>query len=200
MSLWFQTLPRELATIIKGFRNIISCHERSVEVDSRHMPVENDYLVFLSHRLYALPYKTPITPFQDVLRISLLVYGLVRIWGWSRKPCFAYMAQMARQKIEKCDDFLQETAPDLLFWALFLGGLVSTGLDGHDWFLARLDQLAERMCILDWDQAVLVLQGFFFVCRSTDESAKELWASMLCFRDNLTARIPRLCGLPIRGQ
>ncbi|KAJ5574132.1 uncharacterized protein N7459_008559 [Penicillium hispanicum] len=33
----------------------------------------------------------------------------------------------------------------------------------------------------NWDQEVSVLQELFFVCRSADEIAKELWASMLCF-------------------
>ena len=77
---------------------------------------------------------------------------------------------------------LQNQAPDLLFWALFMGSLASQELDCHPWFLNTLMDVAEMLSLTDWESAREVLEGFFFMYRSTDEPAKIIWDSALELR------------------
>lgn len=185
---WFGDFPEDLIKIIKAFQKLIPIHERMVECDSRNMPAENDCFQLMIHRLYSLPYKVTITPFDNVVCTSILVYTVTRVWGMYGWPCLEHLGRNFQQRISNCYDQLQRTAPDLLFWLLFLGGLISKGLETHDWFLTHLKASAEHIGVQDWVQAVTVLEGFFFVCRSSDEPARELWQSVLRLGDMKKSR------------
>ena len=186
-SSWAQNLPEQLMSSILIFKNLVACHERMVELDSRDMPAENDCLLFMVHQLYSLPYEVATTPLQDVICTSLHVYSVIRIWGWQKKPCLEDVAAVFRGRIERCYSTLQQTASDLLFWSLFLGGLVVSTLvtknpELHDWFLVRLKEEVASLGIRGWNEAVAVLEGFLFVRRPRDEPANELWRSITSFK------------------
>ena len=184
---WFGDVSDDLMKIIKAFQKLISIYERLVEINSRNMPAENECFQLMINQLYSLPYRVPITPLDDVICISILVYSVNRVWGNSW-PCLVHVSRNLQQKIFKCYDHLQRIAPDLLFWSLFLGGLISKGLEPHAWFLTHLKASAEHIGVQDWVQAVAVLEGFFFVCRSSDEPAREIWESVIRFGDRRKSR------------
>ena len=176
---WSDDLPTELRTILRIFQSIIPCHEKMVEEDKRQMPVENDCLIFMVHRLYSLRYNTTLTPFQDVICISVMIYAITRIWGIHGKPCMVFIAQNFRALLEYCYEDVLGAAPDLLFWALFLGGVVSVDTGAHGWFLGRLRAWAGNHGVCEYEEAAGIWGRFFFVSRRRDESARKLWRSVL---------------------
>ncbi|KAJ5094247.1 hypothetical protein N7456_010108 [Penicillium angulare] len=177
-SSWSLDLPEELVSIIKGFQHLIPCYEQMVENERRNMLVENDYLLYLIHRLYMLPYKMTFDPFLEALCISLQVYTITRIWEWRGKPCFDSVGRIFRQKIENVSDYLFIEAPDLLFWSLFHGCLLTAGIKHFDWFFTKLKECAKILHISDLSQALPVLEGFFFKYRLIDEPSRELTNSL----------------------
>jgi hypothetical protein len=66
-------------------------------------------------------------------------------------------------------------ADDLLFWILFVGGMASEGLECRRWFVVRLRETADRLGITGWDAAFPLLDGFFFLDRSGENYAGNLW-------------------------
>lgn len=168
----------ELQSILQSFQQLISHYESIEGTDTRSLPLENDYLLLLVRKLYSLPYDCTLTPVQDTIKISVLVYCVVRIWKFEGKPCIQYLNRTLRQSLEKSRPELETTAPDLIFWSLFLGALASPGLESHKWCVTGLKESARKLSLKDWDSAVLVLQGFFFVCRPSNEPAKRLWHSI----------------------
>ncbi|KAJ5287772.1 hypothetical protein N7478_003458 [Penicillium angulare] len=187
-SSWSPDLPEELVSILKGFQLLIPCYEQMIQKERRQMPVENDCLLYLIHRLYMLPYKVMVDPLLEVLSISLQAYTLARIWEWRGKPCFANVGRTFRQKIENSFNYLLMEAPDLLFWSLFHACLVSVGFELYDWFFTKLKECADRLHIRDLSQALPVLEGFFFVYRMSEEPARELMNSLFPPKGKRTGR------------
>ncbi|KAJ5569825.1 uncharacterized protein N7459_009255 [Penicillium hispanicum] len=174
-SSWSQDFPSELRSVIESFRQLIPLYESIYESDSRVLSSENDYLLLLIHRLYSMPYDCSLSPLQDTIRLSILLYAVVRIWKFSGKPCMENFVQILRQTFEKSFSILENTAPDLLFWILFMGVLATPGLPSRAWCLERTRTSAKKLGLKTWMDAKQVLEQFFFVCRPHGEIAKDLW-------------------------
>jgi hypothetical protein len=170
-------------SIISSFQQIISYYESFANVDVEPMSVENDCLLFLCYRLMSLPFQVSLTPFEETLRLSIMAYTCVRIWTLYGIPCLERLVELLRKSLFTSLSALQSTAPDLLFWILFIGSLASKAMKSHSWFLAQLKNIADKLSLQKWDHAVSLLEKFFFICRPSDEPAKELWHST--FRPDL---------------
>ncbi|KAJ5894956.1 hypothetical protein N7495_006647 [Penicillium taxi] len=176
-SAWSADIRPELQSIIKSFQQLILLFEAICEADRRLMAVENDYLLLLVHRLSSMPYEYSLKPLDEVIRVSILLYSSVRIWGFRGKPCMEYAIEGVRYSLEVGISLLEETAPELLFWMYFLGALGTTGLRCHQWLVSGLQSFARRLCVEDWASALPILQGYFFVSRHR-EIGKEFWESL----------------------
>lgn len=143
------------------------------------MSVENDCLLYLNYRLLSLPYQCLLTPFEETLRLSVLTYCCVRIWNLYGVPCLGLLLEKLRKSLYQSIYILKSTAPDLLFWVLFVGSLASRAMKINSWFLAHLTDATEQLALKDWTSAGSTLETFFFVCRRSDEPAKDLWVSHL---------------------
>ena len=174
---WSQDFPTELRSIIEAFRQMIPLYESIAESDLRSSPYQNDHLLLLVHRLYSLPYICSLTPLQDITRLAVLLYAVIRIWTFEGKPCIEVLLQTLQQGFEKTFTLLEDIAPDLLFWILFLGVLAARGLPSRGWFLEKARRSAERLGLKTWDDAARVLEQFFFARRPNGETAKALWHS-----------------------
>lgn len=164
-------------SIISLFQQLVTYYESLDIVVAEPMSVENDCLLFLGYRLLSLPYQCMLSPFQETLRLSILTYASIRIWTFFGMPCLEALVEMLRQSLHKSLPALRSTASDLLFWVLFIGSLASRGMECNSWFVARLVDVADELLLEGWDSAVPILEKFFFVCRSQDEPARDLWNS-----------------------
>lgn len=174
---WSKDIHPIFKSIISSFQQLISYYESFNDVDVEPMSVENDCLLYLSHRLLSLPCHCPLTVFEETLRLSIMTYSCVRIWNLYGIPCLGCLIETLRKSLLRSFSILQSTAPDLLFWILFMGSLASKGMKSNSWFLAHLMDVAEQLSLKNWDSALSVLKNYFFVCRPRDEPAKELWYS-----------------------
>jgi len=176
-SVWSPNIPPQLQSIIESFGQLVPCFESIADSESRTLTFENDYLLLLMHRLYSVPYVCPLEPFHNTIRLSVVIYAVIRIWKFEGKPGTECLIQRLRQCIEQSLGDLERTAPDLLFWTLFLSSLASIGLPSHGWCLARVRKAAVQLGLKNWNDAKQVLEGFFFVCRPRNENSKTFWDS-----------------------
>jgi hypothetical protein len=172
---WSHDIHPTFKSIISSYQQIISYYESFAKVDVEPMSVENDCLLFLSYRLMSLPFQVALTPFEETLRLTITTYTCIRIWALYGIPCLDHLVEMLRKSLFISFSALQSTAPDLLFWILFIGSLASKGMKSNSWFVAHLTDVTDQLSLQDWDRAVSLLEEFFFVCRRSDEPAKDLW-------------------------
>lgn len=176
-SSWSKDIPPMFKSIISLFQQLVNYYESLDIVVAEPMSVENDCLLFLGYRLLALPYQCSLSAFQETVRLTILAYASIRVWSFYGMPCLEALVGSLRRSLIDSLPIIRSTAPDLLFWVLFIGSLASRGMDCHPWFLMRLVDVADELLLDGWDSAVSVLEKFFFVCRSQDEPARELWIS-----------------------
>jgi hypothetical protein len=174
---WSTEIHPVFKSIITSYQQLISYYESFNDVDVEPMSVENDCLLFLSYRLLSLPHHCPLTPFEETLRLSIMTYSCVRIWNLYGIPCLGRLVEMLRKSLFNSFYVFQSTAPDLLFWVLFMGSLASRGTKSSPWFLVHLTDVAEQLGLKDWASAASLLESFLFVSRHSDEPAKDLWYS-----------------------
>jgi hypothetical protein len=174
---WSTDIPPMFKSIISLFQQLVTYYESLDIVVADPMSVENDCLLFLGYRLLGLPYQCELSPFQETLRLAILAYASVRVWSFYGMSCLESLAETLRQSLVESLPVIRSTAPDLLFWVLFIGSLASRGMRCHSWFLTRLVDAADQLGLEGWGSALPILERFFFVCRSKDEPAKEMWNS-----------------------
>ncbi|KAJ5579583.1 uncharacterized protein N7459_005568 [Penicillium hispanicum] len=195
-STWAGDIHPQLILILQSLRKLIPCYENEVYANSQSIPIANDCLLLLTHQLLSLSYEFPLTPFQETLRLSILLYVAIRIWTFQGKGCTEYFLQFLRTSLDKTHHLLERTAVDLLFWIYFMSSFASKGLECHSWCVARLIKCGDALSVDDWDSAFLVLRRFLFVSRSTDESAKEFWNSVRQSRKTFHSEHWSLAGIP----
>jgi hypothetical protein len=174
---WSRDIHPIFQSILSSFQQLISYYESFNDVDVEPMSVENDCLLYLNYRLLSLPNQCVLTPLEETLRLSVLTYCCVRIWNLYGVPCLGLLIEKLRRSLLQSFYVLRSTAPDLLFWVLFVGSLASRAMKPNAWFLAQLTDTADQLALKDWPSAVSTLETFFFVCRRSDEPAKDLWMS-----------------------
>ncbi|KAJ5570001.1 uncharacterized protein N7459_009431 [Penicillium hispanicum] len=184
-SFWSRDLHPELKFTLQLFRQFILCHHSPTgfgltrNSGPQLSPLETDCLVFLDHLLLWLSADQSLKPYEQTLLLSLLLYSEIQIWTFLGMPCMKQRVQGIQNSLRRSLLTLQSTAPDLLFWVLFITGLASRGLTQQSWFLAHLTEITEKLHIEDWDSAYAVLEEFFYVSGPTDDEAKYLWDLVL---------------------
>ncbi|KAF3400321.1 hypothetical protein DPV78_006070 [Talaromyces pinophilus] len=130
-------------------------------------------------------YETLSVQFQDVddvqgtIRLALLVHAMIRIWDLQGVEALGTLAHNLRRSLAITLTILETNVPDLLVWVLFLGGLASQGLKGHEWWVYKLADAAVRMSATKWHSLLKVLEGCCLLYRTTDIPVKGLWNDTL---------------------
>ena len=176
-SSWSSGLHPRLISTLCALQRLVALYENVSCSDWRQTRMDNDGLLLLNHELLLLAHDRTLSSFQDTLRLAVLIYTVIRIRGFGGMPCADIFATTLRRSLERSFASLQDTAPDLLVWILFIGSLASKGRNCHSWFLLRLKEAAIELSLERWDSAVLVLQEYFFVNRPSDGPVKEMWNS-----------------------
>ncbi|CEJ61307.1 hypothetical protein PMG11_09843 [Penicillium brasilianum] len=174
---WSSDLHPELILTLRSLQTLVSLYENVNSSSWKQTRMDNDGLLLLNHELLSLAHDRSLPPFQDTLRLAVLIYTVIRIRGFGGMPCADIFVATLQRSLQKSFASLESTAPDLLLWILFIGSLASRGRNCHSWFLRNLQEVATELSLEKWDCAVVVLQEYFFICRSSDGPVKEMWKS-----------------------
>jgi hypothetical protein len=75
--------------------------------------------------------------------------------------------------------YYQDTAPDLLFWILLLGGMASRGHRSHPWFVFQLAEVAHSLALKEWLDVRALLGEFFYTDQPGGTAGEDLWNEVL---------------------
>ncbi|KAL5337456.1 hypothetical protein BJX70DRAFT_234384 [Aspergillus crustosus] len=148
------------------------------------------------------PAPTP-SPLNEPLRITLFIYLNIRVWNFQVFPIMKSIVKPLQQtllfpapiteettKTTGTTEFtllshLKQSAPEILFWILFIGGMASLGHEEHAWFVAHLTEISLYMGIDNWETAREILGGFFYAERPGQGGGEELWGEVMTARNKL---------------
>jgi hypothetical protein len=205
---WYPGLEQSMKTYLHASQRSIRYYEVATRRWSIVMPTDNDLFVLLEHQLASTRYPAAAVPsdvpphpgapasssylLNEPLRIALFAYLNTRIWHFQAFPITQCIVN-ALQRSLRCSptptspaapaptvlDHIKATAPDLLFWILFIGGMAAEGHDGYSWFVDRVAELARYLGLRDWGSAREVLCGFFYADQPGEPGGEELWRLVL---------------------
>jgi hypothetical protein len=147
------------------------------------------------------------SPLNEPLRLTLLTFLTTRMWHLQPFPAMEYTTRYLKEALcstlfsEETDrdrdpetalttdagtdlntvlQYLTMTAPDLLFWILFVGGMASQSYTSYPWFVDNLAVSVRSLGLWEWGQARKVLGGFFWCDQAGLKRAEEvLWRDVL---------------------
>ncbi|KAL2861704.1 hypothetical protein BJX68DRAFT_10338 [Aspergillus pseudodeflectus] len=188
---WSATIIHpKMKYLVEAFRRLIHHFEVATIYPKIVAPTDNDLFVLMQHELLSTRYTSPAggedskstTPnINDALRLSLLVYLYTRVSQFQNLPIMRCMVENFRQSLISADvSYFHATAPDLLFWILFIGGMASQGYSSHPWFVAHLADVARDLGLQEWESQVRPLVGeFFYTDRPGQTAAEDLWSELV---------------------
>ncbi|KAL2835187.1 hypothetical protein BDW59DRAFT_168452 [Aspergillus cavernicola] len=163
MARWRSEILQETEPFLHVFQRLIQYYEVAQPQPSLIMPTDNDLFVVFEHQLLSIRY-TAANNLKEPLHISQLIYLNLLVWHFQSFPIMQHMVETLRQILMSCTTLthFKETAPNLLFWILYTGGMVSQGHQGHLWFVTHLAEMIHHLGLDEWANARLVLGGFFY--------------------------------------
>lgn len=174
-----QFLQPPLSRLLVTFRHIAFRYEAIIQNYTTATRYECDFLLLWTHETLSIQLPDGVDDVQSIIRLAVLVHAMIRIWDLQGVEGSGILAHNMRQRVLATSTILQNDAPDLLVWILFLGGLLSQGRKGHEWWVYKLADAARRISITQWDSLLVVLEGFCFIYRKTDKPARDLWNETL---------------------
>lgn len=172
-------------------------------------PTDNDPFLIFEHQLLSTHYTTPTTPISTIraktvdqaaadyheltvqsksplnepLRLTLIIYLNFRIWHFQCFPFMSHMVTHLQKALIPLYKQIESTAPTLLLWILFIGGMASQGYKCHGWFVNGLIELVkpEKLDLCEWEEAKSILEGLFYTRQtwSGEELDMDLWNEVL---------------------
>ncbi|KAJ0425200.1 hypothetical protein BJY00DRAFT_274956 [Aspergillus carlsbadensis] len=192
---WFTKLDPSMQYTIDVCRRLLVHIEIATLRPNVVTPTDNDLYLLLQHHLVSLDYPEKNTDLNEPLRQTMFIYLYVRIMHFQSFPIMPYMVDALRQSLSLRLSHFQDTAPDLLFWILFMGALASQGYSSQAWFVAHLRRMASSLGLEEWDEARVVLGEFFFRPKPEETVVADLWKEMLGMSSTYTAP-QSAAGLP----
>ncbi|KAJ0418852.1 hypothetical protein BJY00DRAFT_324644 [Aspergillus carlsbadensis] len=164
---WYPHLDSSIRAFTQVLHRLIIHYEEAQLNPSLITPTDNDLFLVLEHQLLSTNYTSRTDDHDNLnepLRLSFLVYVNLRIWHFQGIPLMQCIAESLRQSLEELPlAYLQLTAPELLFWMLWIGGQASRGvIECHAWFVGNLVTLARQLRLGHWEAARMVLGGFLY--------------------------------------
>ncbi|GFF38236.1 hypothetical protein IFM51744_03726 [Aspergillus udagawae] len=179
-STWAGLLDRSLKAAIQNFCNLIVHYETDEQRrggkriatygDNNPWNLSQRYLLSLSYE-----HLDP-GDIRESLRRSMLAYSMTRYCKFGAFPCMDEVAARLRESlVPRLDTFLS-TAPDLLFWILYVGALAARQCSEHYvWYCAHLGGVSSNLGLVDFRDVRLLLENFFYIHRHGDTAAEKVW-------------------------
>ncbi|KAJ5381703.1 uncharacterized protein N7496_004131 [Penicillium cataractarum] len=201
---WHTQIHPTLKSLLEAFRRLIRHFEIGIIFPQVVAPTDNDLFVIIQHELLSTHYSHNHTPGDELesryqrrhcfnlnepLRLSLMIYLYTRVSKLQDLPILRYMVETFKQSLEirlaeissssSSSSTLDATAPDLLLWLLFIGGMASQGDSSHAWFVSHLAHVVRSLALEDWATQVRPLLGeFFYTDRPGQMDAEDLWSEV----------------------
>jgi hypothetical protein len=195
-STWAASLDQPLKITIRNFCNLIIHYETDKLRPERERIVtytDNNPWNLSQRYLLTLSYEH-LGPddIREPLRRSMLAYSMTRYCNFGAFPCMDAIAGTLKESLVPRLGILYSTAPDLLFWVLFVGALVARQTSGHyQWHCAHLAHVSSTLGLIAWSDARSILQEFFYIDRPWDNSVERIWQSILSqTASNVEAGLP----------
>ncbi|KAJ5219704.1 hypothetical protein N7468_008908 [Penicillium chermesinum] len=176
---WSKDIPPPLLDTLRSFQHLIAYYESASDIENEDSRIKNNYLIFATRRLFHLPMECPLSPSHETIRLAILAYCSSRIWSTPLSPCVDTIMKALRPALAQSFNKLQNTAPDLLFWILFIFGFSTQNMQYQPWIATHIRQSAKSLKLESWNDALPVLEVFFFVCRSPQDPAISYWTSAI---------------------
>ncbi|CEJ56777.1 hypothetical protein PMG11_02975 [Penicillium brasilianum] len=166
-----------LKMMIGSLQDVICIYEETLRLNTYLALPDHNAALLLSNRIHSMPFDYDLSPFNEAIRQTIMLYILTRIWEF--QASVEGLVRNLRERLEEILGYLEKSAPDLLFWILFNGAFASAKFGCHAWFVSRLQSLARELSLSEWEDVASLLEGFLFVRRVTNESAKEFWKEVM---------------------
>ncbi|KAL3484312.1 hypothetical protein BJX62DRAFT_218866 [Aspergillus germanicus] len=180
---WYAHLDSTIRAYTQVLHRLTVHYEEAQLNPSIITPTDNDLFLVFDHQLLSTAYESREDDLHEPLRLAFLIYVNIRIWHFQGIPLTQYPAVALQTSIEVPFTYLQETAPDLLFWMLWIGGLASRGAESRTWFVENLRTVAQQLGLEHWIAARIVLGGFFYTDQYGWQGEKvaeeELWGEVI---------------------
>ncbi|KAJ0417358.1 hypothetical protein BJY00DRAFT_208196 [Aspergillus carlsbadensis] len=190
---WYAGLEESMKTFLCASQRLIQYYEVATLRWSIVMPTDNDLFVLLEHQLASTRYP-PLHPraldepsagsylLHEPLRLALLIYLNARIWHFQAFPVIGAITTSLQRSLLATGitaatviEHIKVSAPDVLFWIVFLGAMAAQGHEGDGWFVEQTRELARYLGLRDWEAARDVLAGFFYTDQPGEPGGEELW-------------------------
>lgn len=186
---WYEGLEDSMKKFLHMAQRSIQYYEVACLRPSIIVPTDNDLFVLLEYHLISIRY--PPNPSASVpnllnepLRITLFIYLNMFVWHFQVFPVMQQMVNPLQQCLSSTTPIpimtqIKQTAPDVLFWILFIGGMASRGHDGHSWFIVQLVELTLYLGIRDWGAVREILGGFFYTDQPCQLGGEGFWEQVV---------------------
>lgn len=112
----------------------------------------------------------------EICRVTAIIYSTAILWGlpphrgWHQK-----LAHNLRELLEKLEP---GSEPDMIVWALCIGGLASNGSSDRNFFEERLRRLIKDKGLIAWPRIECIVADFLWSRRACGNGATMLWAAL----------------------
>ncbi|KAL4862747.1 hypothetical protein BDV12DRAFT_178396 [Aspergillus spectabilis] len=189
---WCTEINPSMTYLIKVFRQLIQHFEIAILLPNIFLPTDINLFIIIQHQLLSIHHTPGSDNLNEPLRLSLLIYLYLRVSSFQSFPIMRNMVETLRQSLAPRLSYLQVTAPDLLFWILFIGGMASQGYNSHPWFVLHLADMAHRLRLEEWVQVRPVVAEFFYIAKPGEKGAEGLWNEVLACSYGYIAPKPAL--------
>jgi hypothetical protein len=176
---WYTEINPSMIYLIKAFRQLVQHFEIAILLPNVVMPNDMNLFIIIQHQLLSIHHTAGSDNLNEPLRLSLLIYLYLRVSRFQSFPIMRNMVETLQQSLAPRLSYFQVTAPDLLFWILFIGGVASQGYSSHPWFVLHLTDMAHCLRLEEWVQVRLVLGEFFYTAKPGEKGAEDLWNEVL---------------------
>ncbi|KAL3456920.1 hypothetical protein BJX64DRAFT_269748 [Aspergillus heterothallicus] len=193
---WYTSLSDTMKTLLHVSQRLIQYYEKGQIQPSTVLPTDNSLFLVLGHGLLSVRYpaaqdedadKTSCA-LDEPIRITLFIYLNMRIWNFQEYPIMQLLVNRLQASLLRTTSptspapalaQIKNTAPDLLFWILFTGGMAAQGHDVHLWFVHQLVDLAPFLGLREWEMVRVVLGGFFYTDQPDQPRGEALWEQVV---------------------
>jgi hypothetical protein len=194
---WATEIHSSMHYRIGVFRRLVRHFELGNFLPNIVAPNDNDLFVVFQHQLHSIHYASETHNLNEPIRLTLLVYLYLRVSRVGNYPIMRHM--VAHLKHSLSDDaglaYYKETAPDLLFWMLLLGGMASQGQRSHPWFVLQLAEVAHDLGLREWAAVRALLGEFFYTDWPGETAGEDLWNEVLTSRRYIAPQVTASVGL-----
>ncbi|KAL2850506.1 hypothetical protein BJX68DRAFT_266712 [Aspergillus pseudodeflectus] len=175
---WHTQIHPTLKSLLEAFRRLIRHLRIGTLFPEVTTPTDNNLFVIIQHQLLSTHYSHTASNeiekgrrrhhpnVNEPLRLSLIIYLYTRVSDFQNLPIMRCMLQTFKQSLEVALPGMplssfHASAPDLLFWLLFIGGMASQEHSPHSWLVSHLEDVARILTLEDWMTEVRPLLGEF---------------------------------------